>query len=121
MQLKDFRNRINKKIDENYKSRQKILTRIKGYLNIDFNKIAIYRSEINIKSPTGSNHTTKKEDDKDSTFFRIEMPGSLIANSRFYYKGIDIDSLSLTELKNLEKNLEYILIEIEKKTDEAIV
>ncbi len=49
------------------------------------------------------------------------MPGSLIANSRFYYKGIDIDSLSLMELKNLEKDLEYILIEIEKKTDEAIV
>jgi hypothetical protein len=115
MQLKDFRNRINKKIDENYKSRQKILTRIKDYLNIDFNKIAIYRSEINIKYPIDSSHTTKKEDDKDITLFKIEMPGSIIANSRFYYKGIDIDSLSLQELKNLEKDLEYILIEIEKK------
>ncbi len=61
MRLKDFRNRINKKIDENYKSRQKILTRIKDYLNIDFNKIAIYRSEINIKSPAGSNlHNQKR-------------------------------------------------------------
>ena len=49
------------------------------------------------------------------------MPGSFIANSRFYYKDIDIDSLSLTELKNLEKELEHILIEIEKKTEEVIV
>jgi hypothetical protein len=121
MPLKDFRNRINKKIDENYKSRQKILTRIKDYLNIDFNKIAIYRSEINVKFPNASNHTTKEEDYKDNTFFKIEIPGSLMTNSRFYYKGIDIDSLSLKELKNLEKDLEYILIEIEKKTDEAIV
>ena len=49
MQLKDIRNRINRKIDEKYKARQKILTRIKDYLNIDFNKIAIYRKEINDK------------------------------------------------------------------------
>ena len=44
MSLKEIRNRINKKIDEKYKERQKILTRIKEYLNIDFNKISSYQS-----------------------------------------------------------------------------
>ena len=114
MQLKDIRNRINKKIDENYKTRQKILTRIKEYLNIDFNKISIYRFEINIKYHNDNNHTIKNENYKDNTLFKIEIPGSIIANARFYYKGIDIDSLSIEELKNLEKDLEYILNEIEK-------
>ncbi len=121
MQLKDIRNRINKKIDENYKTRQKILTRIKDYLNIDFNKIAIYRAEINIHYPSDNNHAIKKEDYKNKTLFKIEIPGSIIANARYYYKDIDIDSLSIKEAKNLEKDLEYILTEIEKKTDEVII
>ena len=60
MNLKEIRNRINRKIDEKYKERQKILTRIKDYLNIDFNKIAIYRSEINVEHPNAKNHTIKK-------------------------------------------------------------
>ena len=47
MHLKDTRNRINKKIDANYKTRQKILSRIKDVLAIDFNKISIYREERN--------------------------------------------------------------------------
>jgi hypothetical protein len=121
MQLKDIRNKINKKIDENYKTRQKILTRIKDYLSIDFNKISIYRSEINIGYPNNSNNTKNKKDDKDNALFKIEMPGSIIANARFYYKGIDIDSLSIKEIKNLEQDLEYIVKEIEKKIDEYII
>jgi hypothetical protein len=121
MQLKDIRNRINRKIDEKYKTRQKILTRIKNYLNIDFNKIAIYRKEINVKFPNDSRHTIKKENDKENTFFKIEMPGSIISNARFYYKGIDIDLLSIEEAKNLEQDLEYILKEIEKITDEIVI
>lgn len=122
MQLKDIRNRINRKIDEKYKTRQKILTRIKDYLNIDFNKIAIYRKEINVKFPNDSSrHTIKKENDNENTLFKIEMPGSIISNARFYYKGIDIDLLSIEDAKNLEQDLEYILKEIEKITDEIVI
>ncbi len=121
MILKDIRNRVNKKIDEKYKERQKILTKIKEYLNIDFNKIASYRSEINIEYPYTKNIEIKKErDDQSNILFKIEVPGSIIANARFYYKGKEIDSLSIEEAKNLEKDLEYILKEIEKKTDEVI-
>ncbi len=95
------------------------MTRIKDYLNIDFNKIAIYLPEINIKHPNDNSHIITKEDYKNKTLFKIEMPGSIIANPRYYYKDIDIDSLSIREAKNLEKDLEYILTEIEKKIDEC--
>ena len=121
MSLKEIRNRINKKIDEKYKERQKILTRIKEYLNIDFNKISSYQSEINIEHPNTKNFEIKKErNDQSSILFKIEIPGSIIANARFYYKGKEIDSLSIEEAKNLVKDLEYILKEIEKKTDKVI-
>lgn len=121
MSLKEIRNRINKKIDEKYKERQKILTRIKEYLNIDFNKISIYQSEINIEHPNTKNLEIKKERNAQSNIlFKIEVPTSIIANARFYYKGKEIDSLSIEEAKNLVKDLEYILKEIEKKTDKVI-
>jgi len=121
MNLKEIRNRVNKKIDEKYKERQKILTRIKECLNIDFNKISIYQSEINIEHPNAKNLEIKKErNDQSNILFKIEVPGSIIANARFYYKGKEIDSLSIEEAKNLVKDLEYILKEIEKKTDKVI-
>ena len=121
MSLKEIRNRINKKIDEKYKERQKILTRIKEYLNIDFNKISNYQSEINIEHPNAKNLEIKKErNDQSNILFKIEVPGSIIANARFYYKGKEIDALSIEEAKNLVKDLEYILKEIEKKTDKVI-
>ena len=60
MHLKDTRNRINKKIDANYKTRQKILSRIKDVLAIDFNKISIYREEIIIKYPNVNTTSHKK-------------------------------------------------------------
>ncbi|MDQ6724457.1 MAG: hypothetical protein M3Z01_09390 [Thermoproteota archaeon] len=110
---------MNKKIDENYKTRQKILTRVKDYLNIDFNKIAIYLTDINIKYPNDNNHILKKENNKDHILFKVEIPASIITHARFYYKGIDIDVLTIEEAKNLEKDLEYILTEIEKKIDEC--
>ena len=117
MSLKDIRNRINKKIDEKYKERQKILTRIKECLNIDFNKISIYQSEINIEHPNAKNLEIKKErNDQSNILFKIEVPGSIIANARFYYKGKEIDSLSIEEAKNLVKDLELSLIHISEPT-----
>lgn len=52
MSLKEIRNKINKKIDENYKIRQKRIVKIKECLSIDFNKISNYESEINIAYPS---------------------------------------------------------------------
>jgi hypothetical protein len=121
MHLKDIRNRINKKIDANYKTRQKILSRIKDVLAIDFNKISIYREEIIIKYPNVNTTTTKKENDKkDDTLFKVEVPDSLIGKARYYYKGTEIDYLSIEEANNLEKDLKYILEEIEKNTNDII-
>lgn len=117
MNLKDIRNRINKKIDERYKERQKILAKIKEYLNIDFNKISVYTSEINITKDKITNQNGHKQNSIDNVLFKVEIPGSIIANSRFYYKGIDIDSLSIENAKNLEKDLEYILMQLEKEID----
>ena len=121
MQLKNIRNRINKKIDVNYKTRQKILSRIKDVLTIDFNKISIYRDEINIKYPNSNTTTTKKQNDKkDDILFKVEIPDSPIGNARYYYKGTEIDNLSIEEANNLENDLKYILEEIEKNTNEII-
>ena len=121
MQLKNIRNRINKKIDVNYKTRQKILSRIKDVLTIDFNKIAIYREELNIKYPNSNATSTKKENgEKDDILFKVEIPDSLIGKARYYYKGTEIDYLSIEEANNLEKDLKYILEEIEKYTNEII-
>lgn len=121
MHLKDTRNRINKKIDANYKTRQKILSRIKDVLAIDFNKISIYREEIIIKYPNVNTTATKKENGKkDDTLFKVEVPDSLIGKARYYYKGTEIDYLSIEEANNLEKDLKYILEEIEKNTNDII-
>ncbi len=121
MHLKDIRNRINKRIDGNYKARQKVLGRIKDVLDIDFNKIAIYRGEISIKHPKDNHkNTLEKESETDDILFKIELPTSFIGKARYYYKGVDIDSLSLEELNSLENDLEYILGEIEKNTDRII-
>jgi hypothetical protein len=121
MHLKDIRNRINKRIDGNYKARQKVLGRIKEILDIDFNKIAIYQGEISIKYPKDSNkNTLKKEIEADGILFKIELPTSFIGKARYYYKGMDIDSLSLEDSNSLESDLEYILGEIEKNTDRII-
>ena len=121
MNSKDIRKRINKKIDGNYKARQKVLGRIKEILDIDFNKIAIYRGEISIKYPKDNNKNTReKENETNDILFKIELPTSFIGKARYHYKGIDIDSLSLEELNSLENDLEYILGEIEKNTDRII-
>ncbi len=121
MNLKDIRNRINKRIDGNYKARQKVLGRIKEVLDIDFNKIAVYRGGISIKYPKGNNkNTPKKENEADDILFKIELPTSFIGKARYQYKGIDIDSLTLEESNSLENDLEYILVEIEKNTDRII-
>lgn len=122
MNLKDIRNRINKKIDERYKERQKILAKIKDYLNIDFNKISVYKSELNIKRDRISDKNEQKDNNSaaDYVLFKVEIPGSIIANSRFYYKGVDIDSLSIEAAKSLEKDLEYILKQLEKEIDNII-
>ena len=87
MTLKAIRNRINKKIDERYKARQRIITKIKDSLNIDFNKISVYKTEINIKKNNTADKNGQKEDNIDYVLFKVEIPSSMIASSRFYYKG----------------------------------
>ncbi len=120
MSLKEIRNKINKKIDENYKTRQKRTIKIKECLSIDFNKISNYGSEMNIPYPN-TQIKTKNNNGKEPSLFKIEIPGSIISNARFYYKDKDIDYLSIKELENLEHDLEYILDAIYKKVDEYLV
>ncbi len=64
--MKDLRNRINKKINKNYNQRQKILTEIKQTLDIDFNKISTYSSEIEIYSHSHDPSAESKVDSKNN-------------------------------------------------------
>lgn len=136
--MKDLRNRINKKINKNYNQRQKILGEIKQALDIDFNKISIYSSEIKIFPNSNRNQNVvkvesvykqKPHDEKESVatesvqinpMFRVELPDSIIGSQRYFYKGIEISSLPLDELDNLRKDLDYILKEVEIEIDRIL-
>ncbi|MDQ4073042.1 MAG: hypothetical protein M3162_01920 [Thermoproteota archaeon] len=140
MNLKDIRNRINKRINAKYDERQKILSKIKNALNIEFNKISFYRDEIVIDKKNFQNREdtnilqaskgTKKintenmvgagDDGNQAPFFKVELPESIIGSSRFYYKGVEVDYLSIEDLKNLENDLEFILKEIEGEVDKFL-
>lgn len=139
MQLKDLRNRINKKINKNYNQRQKILTEIKQTLDIDFNKITIYSSVIEIfshshdhsdefKADSQNKKKTSNEKDvklsnetKEKPLFRINLPDSIVGSQRFYYKDVELSNLTIEELNNLKKDLDFILKETEKEIDNLLV
>ncbi len=138
--MKDLRNRINKKINKNYNQRQKILNEIKQTLDIDFNKISVYSSVIEIhphshdpsdefkvdsqnekKISTEKDEKLSNETKEKKPLFRIDLPGSIIESQRFYYKDVELNNLSLEELDNLKKDLDFILIEIEKEVDKLLI
>ena len=138
--MKDLRNRINKKINKNYNQRQKILNEIKQTLDIDFNKISVYSSVIAIhphshdpsaefkvdsqnekKISTEKDEKLSNETKEKKPLFRIDLPGSIIESQRFYYKDVELNNLSLEELNNLKKDLDFILIEIEKEVDKLLI
>jgi hypothetical protein len=129
--LKDLRNRINKKINKNYNQRQKILTEIKQTLDIDFNKISIYSSEIEIYSHSHDPNSEFKDDSQNKKkinnerevkpLFRIDLPDSIVGSQRFYYNGVELSNLTIEELNNLKKDLGFILKEIEKEIDKLLI
>lgn len=136
--MKDLRNKINKKINKNYNQRQKILGDIKQALDIDFNKISIYSSEIKIfsnlngmKNATDIEPINKAKSSVNvnseevgvvsmKPLFRVELPDSIIGSQRYFYKGIEVSSLPLDELNNLKKDLDYILKELEIEIDKVL-
>lgn len=144
--MKDLRNRINKKINKNFNQRQKIISEIKQALDIDFNKISIYSTDIKIfpisNNPENSIDTSNITHELDSPakvkpkgktresvssnvvkqnpLFKVDLPDSIIGSQRYYYKDIEISSLSIEELNNLKKDLDYILKEIEKEIDKLL-
>jgi hypothetical protein len=141
--LKALRHRINKKINKNYNQRQKILSEIEMALDIDFNKIVCYSSEIIISPSPSKNYGINLETDsldkitsnnlndldginsanknKENPLFQIQLSNSFAGSQRFYYKGIEINSLSMDELNNLKKNLDYILNDTEKEIDKLLI
>ncbi len=137
--MKDLRNRINKKINKNYNQRQKILTEIKQTLDIDFNKISVYSSVIEIPSHShdpnaelevDSQNKKKISNEKDVQLsnktkekppFRIDLSHSIIGSQTFYYKDVELNTLSIEELNNLKKDLDFILREIEKEIDKLLI
>lgn len=137
--MKDLRNRINKKINKNYNQRQKILTEIKQTLDIDFNKISIYSSVIEIFSHShdysdefkvDSQNKIKTSNEKDvklsnetkeKPLFRINLPDSIIGSQMFYYKDVELSNLTIEELNNLKKDLDFILKETEKEIDKLLI
>jgi hypothetical protein len=139
LSLKDLRNRINKKINKNYNQRQKILAEIKQSLDIDFNKISTYSSVIEIHSHSSDPSTEFRVDSenkkkmssergvnqnnktKEKPLFRIDLPDSIIGSQRFYYKGVEVSNLTIEELNNLKKDLDFILKEIEKEVDNLLI
>ena len=141
--MKALRHRINKKINKNYNQRQKILAEIKRALDIDFNKISWNSSEIIIPPSPSNNYGINLETNsldktkskalndldginsanknKETPLFQIQLSNSFASSQRFYYKGIEINSLSMDELNNLKKNLEYILNETEREIDKLLI
>ena len=137
--MKDLRNRINKKINKNYNQRQKILAEIKQTLDIDFNKISTYSSVIeihshlsdpstefrvdseNIKKMSSERGVNQNNKTKEKPLFRIDLPDSIIGSQRFYYKGVEVSNLTIEELNNLKKDLDFILKEIEKEVDKLLI
>jgi hypothetical protein len=139
LSMKDLRNRINKKINKNYNHRQKILAEIKQSLDIDFNKISTYSSVIeihshssdpstefrvdseNIKKMSNERGVNQNNKTKEKPLFRIDLPDSIIGSQRFYYKGVEVSNLTIEELNNLKKDLDFILKEIEKEVDKLLI
>jgi hypothetical protein len=139
LSMKDLRNRINKKINKNYNQRQKILAEIKQSLDIDFNKISTYSSVIeihshssdpstefrvdseNIKKMSSERGVNQNNKTKEKPLFRIDLPDSIIGSQRFYYKGVEVSNLTIEELNNLKKDLDFILKEIEKEVDNLLI
>ena len=137
--MKDLRNRINKKINKNYNQRQRILNEIKQTLDIDFNKISVYSSMIKIHSHSHDPSAEFKVDSQDKIkisnekdlkpsngtkekpLFRIDLSHSIIGSQRFYYKDMELSNLSIEELNNLKKDLNFILKEIEKEVDKLLI
>jgi len=136
--LKDLRNRINKKIRKNYNQRQKIIGDIKQALDIDFNKISVYSSEIKIfsdsKEPKNATEIDSVRKLRQSVnldsrgseavttkpLFRVELPDSMIGSQRYFYKGVEISGLPLDELGNLKKDIEFILQKLEIEIDKVL-
>lgn len=139
MSLKDLRNRINKKINKNYNQRQKILAEIKRTLDIDFNKITTFSSVIeihthssdpsaefrvdsqNIKKMSNERGVNQYNETKEKPLFRVDLPDSIMGSQRFYYKGVEVSNLTIEELNNLKKDLDFILKEIEKEVDKLLI
>jgi len=53
--------------------------------------------------------------------FRIDLSHSMIGSQRFFYKDVEINSLSIEALNNLKKDLDFILREIDKEIDKLLV
>ena len=149
--MKDVRKKVNKKINENYDKRQKILTEIKKSLNIEFGKISNYKDEIiipypssknsknnndNVEKNSNSNNSLKKtpslidnkgdpsydyHNQRISSLFRIDIPDSIVGIAQFYYRNKEINNLTLSELANLQKDMDYILEEIEKEIGKTLL
>ena len=58
---------------------------------------------------------------KERPLFRIDLPDSIIGSQRFYYKGVEVSNLTIAELNNLKKDLDFILKEIEKEIDKLLI
>ena len=123
----------------NYKQRQKILNEIMQTLDIDFNKISVYSSVIEIHSHShdpsaefkgDSQNKLKESNEKDGKpsnetkekpLFSIDLSHSMMGSRRFYYKDVEVSNLSIAELNNLKKDLDFILREIEKELDKLLI
>jgi hypothetical protein len=65
------------------------------------------------KISTEKDEKLSYETKEKKPLFRIDLPGSIIESQRFYYKDV--------ELNNLKKDLDFILIEIEKEVDKLLI
>ncbi len=109
-------------------------------LDIDFNKISIYSSVIEIHSHShdpssefkvDAQNKKKTSNEKDvklsnetnekKPLFRIDLSHSILGSRRFYYKDVELSNLSIEELNNLKKDLDFILREIEKEIDKLLI
>ena len=77
--------------------------------------------KIRIKISNEKDEKPSNETKEKKPLFRIDLPHSIIGSQRFYYKDVELNNLSIEELNNLKKDLDFILIEIEKEVDKLLI
>ncbi len=76
--------------------------------------------ENNTKYTSPGNEKDENTERSQKPLFRVGLPDSIVGTANFYYKGSEINSLTLKDLHSLKNDLDYIMKGIEKEIDRLL-